>query len=310
MNPNDAPQRDRSLVISLTTLSLVLLALFGGFLLGRARTSRGPVLPFAASLAKMRLVSEMQTQLLASADAEKGAVMADTDEQSRAFAAESMRAAAIVEDGRNELVKLIATDVRVDELEAFREFSDCWARYQAIAREVLELAVENSNLKAQRLSFAPAREALVRMRVALDELVAGTGGSAQAVATTKGAYQAMTAALEIHVLESRHIASPSDDEMDAIEAEMRTFDERVADGLRSLATLDVVGGAVAVEAARAAYADFRKVDTEVLALSRRNTNVRSLVMSLGQKRKVAAECQERLHALREASRLDDDKATR
>jgi hypothetical protein len=251
----------------------------------------------------------MRAHILASADAEKGAVMAKTDEESRAFAADSTRAAAIVEDRRNELGRVIETDGRADELDAFRELSACWTRYQEVNHEVLDLAVENSNLKAQRLSFSPARDALVRMRVALDTLVAGAGASLDAVAIATGAYRALTAALEIPVLESRHIASPSDDEMNGIEAEMRTLDERVAEGLRSLGAVDTEGGALP-GAAREAYADFQKVNAEVLVLSRRNTNVRSLAISLGQKRKLMAECQERLHALQEAVRVDDDKATR
>ena len=57
------------------------------------------------------------------------------------------------------------------------------------------------------------------------------------------------------------------------------------------------------ETARAAYADFQRAHAEVLALSRRNSNVRSLAISLGQKRKVMAQCQEHLNALREAVRM-------
>lgn len=287
---------------------MLLLALFGAFLFGRARASRGFATTLEASLKKSRLVTDMQVQLLASAEAEKGAVMAETDAESQAFAAESTRAAAIVENDRSELGRLIEIGARPDELQPFRELSGCWTRYQEVDREILGLAVQNSNLKAQKLSFIPAHDALARMHAALDTLVAGASVSVEAVA--KGAYQALTAALEIHALESRHIAAPGDEEMDGIEAEMKTLDERVEDGLRSLSGLGPADGAVAVEAARTAYSDFQKVNAEVLVLSRRNTNVRSLAISLGQKRKVMAECQDRLHALQESVHMDDVKATR
>jgi hypothetical protein len=38
----------------------------------------------------------------------------------------------------------------------------------------------------------------------------------------------------------------------------------------------------------------------IIALSRRNTNLRSLALSLDQKRTIAASCEERLRALRDA----------
>ena len=43
-----------------------------------------------------------------------------------------------------------------------------------------------------------------------------------------------------------------------------------------------------------------KVNAEIVGLSRRNTNVKSLAMSLGQKRMLTAACEESLRALQEA----------
>jgi hypothetical protein len=52
--------------------------------------------------------------------------------------------------------------------------------------------------------------------------------------------------------------------------------------------------------ASASYARFSKVRTQILALSRENTNVRSVAISLGQKRKVMLLCQSALDALHQA----------
>jgi hypothetical protein len=54
----------------------------------------------------------------------------------------------------------------------------------------------------------------------------------------------------------------------------------------------------------------QKVNAEILDLSRRTGNVRSLAISLGPKRKVTAECQDLLGALQEAVRSQTLKATR
>jgi hypothetical protein len=52
--------------------------------------------------------------------------------------------------------------------------------------------------------------------------------------------------------------------------------------------------------ARAALDQFIAVHAQILALSRRNTNVRSLPLSLNQKEKLVAVCEESLRALRDA----------
>jgi hypothetical protein len=292
------------------TLIILLVAMFGAFLFGRTRAGRGYESVWIDSVNKSRLVGEIQTNLLASAEAEKSAVMAETDEASAAFAAESRRAAEAVEASRSALGELIATGGRSDELQMFRDLSSCWAAYRDVDREILRLAVENTNLKAQRLSFEPAPAALARMQSALDTLVAGSGTGPPSIAVVTGAYEAMTAALRIHGLEGRHIAEARDEEMGRIEAEMKTLDATVNHGLSTLSSLAGNGNPDAVEVAHTAYADFQKVHGEVLALSRRNSNVRSLAISLGQKRKSMAQCQDHLAALQEAVRPPADEATR
>ncbi len=47
------------------------------------------------------------------------------------------------------------------------EFNGQSAQYGSLDRNILALAVENTNLKAQRLSFGPAREAADAFRDAV-----------------------------------------------------------------------------------------------------------------------------------------------
>jgi hypothetical protein len=52
------------------------------------------------------------------------------------------------------------------------------------------------------------------------------------------------------------------------------------------------------------------LNRQIIALSRRNTNVRSLALALGQKRTLTAACEEDLRALQDALAARDFKATR
>ena len=54
------------------------------------------------------------------------------------------------------------------------------------------------------------------------------------------------------------------------------------------------------------FGRFSAVKTNTLALSRENTNVRSLAISLTQKRRIALLCQENLAALRQAIAEEQD----
>ena len=78
---------------------------------------------------------------------------------------------------------------------------------------------------------------------------------------------------------------------------MQSLDTQVTEALQSLHALVDEPGKPFLDAAWAAYKDFQAIHAEIVALSRRNTNIRSLALSLGQKRKMTAQCQEVLAAL-------------
>lgn len=65
-----------------------------------------------------------------------------------------------------------------------------------------------------------------------------------------------------------------------------------------------------IEAVKAAYAEFWGINTEVMKLSRQNSNVRSLALSLGQKRNVTVQCQDALESLEKSIHSKVYKATR
>jgi hypothetical protein len=81
---------------------------------------------------------------------------------------------------------------------------------------------------------------------------------------------------------------------------MAKEDLEIRKDLEGLAAPLKAGGSPDIETATARYAKFSEIKAQILKLSRANTNVRSLALSLNQKRKVMLMCQDALAALEQA----------
>jgi len=250
---------------------------------------------------RLERVQRMRIALTSASEAEKSAVMAVTDEESRAFADQARAASAAADQLRDELEKhLIAVRLQ-DELGLLARFAETFKELRVVDEELLDLAVRNSNLKAYRLAFGPAAEALAEMDSALSRIMkeAASSDSPGAKQVMLHASSAQGASLRIQALLAPHIAEETDARMDALEASMAREDSQVREHLDALAALPEP---VSQEAERAAssYSRFTETRKEILKLSRENTNVRSLTMSLGRKRKLISVCQDALSALEQA----------
>ena len=217
------------------------------------------------------------------------AVMADTDAASIGFAREATTAKQTVHQDIAALRPLLAGLGYDDEAGLLDTFEKQLGRYEALDRQILDLAVENSNLKAQRLSFGPAQEAAESFARAVDAAAyarAGDGWRARAAAAT-----ATAAVREIQVLQGPHIAAADDAPMAKIETRMKA-EEAIA--RRALAALPPSADAAG------ALDRFMTVNTQIVGLSHRNTNVRSLALALNQKQAVVNPCEQTLRALNDA----------
>ena len=81
---------------------------------------------------------------------------------------------------------------------------------------------------------------------------------------------------------------------------MTNEDQQVRKDLDGLASLPELRGNPNLETATSDYTKFSEIRRHILALSRENTNVKSLAMSLGQKRTALLLCQDILSALQQA----------
>ena len=233
------------------------------------------------------------------ADASNRAVMADTDETSAAAAKEAQIAVAAVERTAAELQRLLQDLGYSHETQLLQEFNARLREYRKLDDDVLQLAVENTNLKAQRLSFGPVQEAVDVFQSSLDAIVRAAS-PAESCRAEMMAGKALSDVREIQVLQARHIAEADESRMAPLEGRMH---EAEADARRTLAELErrLPPSSRAKMAPIVESLDlFMHHNDELLALSRRNTNVRSLALSLGRKRTLTAACDDQLQALEEA----------
>jgi hypothetical protein len=116
--------------------------------------------------------------------------------------------------------------------------------------------------------------------------------------------------LEIQVAEARHIAESDDTAMARLEGTMAAAQEEARTVLGVLTRLTSGGAAALITGASEALDKLIATNTQIVALSRRNSNVRSLALSLGKKRTVTAECDELLQALEDSLAKHHFAATR
>jgi len=249
---------------------------------------------------RLDLVTQTRLALASASEAEKSAVMAVTDEDSVGYAAQARAATTQAERVRRELQQALSQGENAREKNLFAQFSEAFAEFQRIDNDLLALAVKNTNIKAYSLAFGPAQQWVDNMNGALSKIVAKSAAWPEFHNTATLALGAEAAVLRIQALLAPHIAEESDQKMDELEALMNGHAREVQKNLDGLAAYPKLAGDSELEAAASAFRRYSAVKTQILALSRENTNVRSLAMSLTLKRKVMLACQETLAALQQA----------
>jgi hypothetical protein len=269
----------------------------------------GSTLPvLTQQIESRRLTSDLRLQFSKAADASNRAVMADTDEASGAAAQEAERAIQAVDRDVEALQPLLQAQGYRDESRHLATFRARFAEYRTLDADILPLALENTNIKAQRLSFGPAQDAASAFRQSLENAPRVTSKNVCCVEALIA--QATSAILQVQVIQARHIAESDEAAMSRMEAEMAASEAAARKALDSLKVALAPGAAPQLAAAVAALDRFTAINAELVTLSRRNSNVRSLAMSLGRKRTLTAECDDILHALEDALARHDFRATR
>ena len=245
-----------------------------------------------------QLGADLVVQFTKAADAANRAVMADTDEASVSFAKEAEQTKAAVQKDAGALGPLLQELKYTDEEKLLTEFTGRFKEYQTLDQRILDLAVENTNLKAQRLSFGAAQDAADAFRDALKAVKpAGAANEYHVQALVATSVETVR---EIQVLQAPHIANADEAVMTKMEKDMATSEMNARNALGMLRPLVEPASRPRLATAAAALDKFKELNTQIITLSRRNTNVRSLALSLDQKRTSIAACEESLHALQDA----------
>jgi hypothetical protein len=256
-----------------------------------------------------RLASELQVRFTTAADASNRAVMSDSDEAAAAAVQEAEQATQAVLRNVEQLAAILKSMGYSEELGLVETFKSRFAEYQKLDAEILLLAVENTNLKAQRLSLGPGREAATAFRTALDA-AARTARPADAARVEALAAKAAAAVLEVQVLQAPHIAEAEDAAMTRMENEMAALEAAARTDLERLKALLPSQAGPQLTMAVEALDRFRAINVDIIKLSRRNSDVRSLALTFGRKRTVIAQCDDQLRALRETLSKHMMNATR
>jgi hypothetical protein len=253
-----------------------------------------------------RLSADLRAQFNKSVDASNRAVMADTDNASVEFARDANSAVAAVERDVAALKPIFDHLGVSEEMNLLDQFGERYATYRKVNVTVLALAVENTNLKAQSLSFGPAREAADQFKSALAALEPRLPAKDRCGADALIA-KAVLAVRELQTLQGPHIASADEGAMSVMEGQIATLQTTATEALRDLSAL---GGPGALTPAETAFDRFNDTGKQIITLSRQNSNVRSLDLSLRVTPPLSAACDDSLRALQQALAKEGSKATR
>ena len=252
---------------------------------------------------RMEMVDAMSLALESAAEAEKSAVLAITDEDSRAYADQARAASRTVEQRRLDLETLLRSRGTENERQLLTKFDQVLADFQRVDDQILALAVKNTNLKAYALAYGAAADTLRDMEAVLSRLTTESATSPDLATVTTLALGAEVAALHVQNLLPPHIAEETDEKMAQLEAEMTREEHEVRKDLDAIAAIDSVR-TENPEAALSRWGRYLEIKTQILALSHENTNVLSLALSLNRKRQVTAACQDALTELRDAIKAE------
>lgn len=275
------------------------------------RGEHDPVAQIAFKEKRLAVVNGIRLSLAAASEAQNSAVLSSGEQDSRKFADEARSAMTELERERIELKQLLKAHAGPQQLELMDKVDRSLHDFQQIDEQLMDLAIQSSNRKAFSLAFGPAMKLLKEMDEPLSRVVAKAADlpADNQVRVVQLASEARVGILRIQVLLLPHIAEVSDQKMDEFEQELSAVNQRVRQAFGTLKGLLPDSEKIEIETATSRYAEFENLKTEILRLSRQNTDVRAAAIVLKEKRKAMLACEDALIALEHAIRIEPITST-
>lgn len=255
-------------------------------------------------LEKERLVAQARYQLLLATSATKNAVLATSQDAATQFAGDARTASGQVRQALDRLATLIRQDRESKEAQALAQVNTDFGQLETVAGAIWGMVGRNTNLRASELSHTEATQAVGRLEKALAPVIDGPDCPA-----AREGLRATAAALTLLSLEDRHIDLEGAADMDRLEQAMAEQHALARGALDRLAPLLGAGSPVP-EAAREAWDALWRTNQTVVRLSRENSNINALALTMGRARQMLAQTLSDLEQLRTLLEAREFTATR
>lgn len=283
---------------------------------------------FDVAIPKRGAALRIRALLLDAIRLEKNAVLSTSDKESQEFADQSSRVLDQIEEQKRELAKLIEQEATPREQDQRNALEGHWEKFKQVHKQMMDLAVQNTNYKASRLLEEEILERMNTFRSALTTLLQQVDREAAKADTDKSpgrllALQkrsrqlssALSDVQDLYRLLDAHITA-SVEQKTVLETQRRALDKEVDSLLQEVETsLDERDRSsldrATLDRARVALGEFRRYSDQAEKLSRLNTIPKASQLSLGDANRIVTDCDNVLAQMSEsyARSIAQEKAT-
>ncbi|MBT9547199.1 MAG: hypothetical protein IV090_17535 [Candidatus Sericytochromatia bacterium] len=254
----------------------------------------------------LKLLDDLQAAI----EAEKNAVLSLNREESQNFVLQVNQASHALESHRQVLDKWTQIQSTPTEKQLLLEFDQCWAQFKTLDQQLLAWATQESNIEAQKWSTLTGRKAWEQFELALNRLKQHSPKAMYNPEKEIAIAQSLIASLKILALHKPHIEAFTEQEMNQWEKEMQTQTALTQKNLNALAGQLSKPEWVDFNVAKQHWEAFQASTQKIIKLSRQNSNLKSIELSLGKKRVIATQCKGLLNELKNTYASQRFQATR
>lgn len=249
-----------------------------------------------STTAKSRELSLAQTKLLTSVRWQKNAVLSPEDEMSKRMADESIQNMKASREAAERLNQLVTREGDRTQATFIEDFQRALAEVERVNNLVLELASQNTNVKARRMLAGDVASQIDVLSSRFDRWLIETAklpADEQVMDRIKAIYVSNDSLQQLIPSAMRHVDASTDDDMLANEKKIDQMKNEI------LTALPVASGGpgASQDDIRSRLADLFNGLAQVVKLSRLNTNNKSILMSLNESRLTNDKCVEQIEKL-------------